>query len=179
VSRSKVRAAAALFCALSLSNCVDSEGQILSDAQPIFGDRLRLQFYTLHQGIADQPEEASFKWDGQRYIHVAGGMNDVTAFTAHRLEARTYIIQSAAAKRPNIVEYAVAHKLVEGVYQVTAIDQDHADGSTRARYCKKVEDSPCRITTRRQLFAFARATDARQKNEGGLVLRLADEARPQ
>jgi hypothetical protein len=35
-------------------------------------------------------------------------------------------VQSAAAKRPNIIEYAVAHKLAEGVFQVTAIDEDDA-----------------------------------------------------
>ena len=55
-------------------------------------------------------------------------MTDVTAFTVHRFEGRAYIVQSAAAKRPNIIEYAVAHKLAEGVFQVTAIDEDDADG---------------------------------------------------
>jgi hypothetical protein len=105
-------------------------------------------------------------------------MSDVTAFTVHRFEGRAYIIQSAAAKRPNIIEYAVAHKLAEGVFQVTPIDQDDADGATRARYCRQADDSHCRITARNQLFAFARATDARQKGEGGLVLRLANGSDP-
>jgi hypothetical protein len=153
---------------------VDSAGPILRQAEPLFGKDLRLQFYTLRKGFADEPEQASFKWDGERYTHAAGGMSDVTAFTVHRFEGRAYIVQSAAAKRQNIVEYAVAHKLAEGVYQVTAIGEDDADGTTRARYCKRIEDSHCRITTRKQLFAFARATDARQRSEGGLVLRLAD-----
>ena len=169
-----VRAAAAVFLALPLSGCVDSAGPILPDAQPLFGKDLRFQFYTLRKGFADEPEQASFKWDGKRYIRAGGGMSDVTAFSVHRFEGRAYIIQSAAAKRPNIIEYAVAHKLAEGVYQVTAIDEDDTDGVTRARYCERVDDSHCRITTRKQLFAFARATDARQKGEGGSVLRLAD-----
>jgi hypothetical protein len=174
VRRSIVCTAAAGFCALCLSGCVDSAGPILRDAQPLFGNELRLQFYTLRKGFADEPEQASFKWDGERYIHAGGGMTDVAAFTVHRFEGRAYIIQSAAAKRPDIVEYAVAHKLAEAVYQVTAIDEDDADGTTRVRYCKRADDSRCRIATRKQLFAFARATDARQKSEGGLVLRLAD-----
>jgi hypothetical protein len=164
--------------ALSLLGCVDSAGPILPDAQPLFGEDLRLQFYTLRKGFADEPEQASFKWDGERYIHAGGGMSDVTAFTVHRFEGRAYIIQSAAAKRPNIIEYAVAHKLAEGVFQVTPIDQDDADGATRARYCRQADDSHCRITARNQLFAFARATDARQKGEGGLVLRLANGSDP-
>jgi hypothetical protein len=178
VSRAIVRAALAALGALSLLGCVDSAGPILPDAQPLFGEDLRLQFYTLRKGFADEPEQASFKWDGERYIHAGGGMSDVTAFTVHRFEGRAYIIQSAAAKRPNIIEYAVAHKLAEGVFQVTPIDQDDADGATRARYCRQADDSHCRITARNQLFAFARATDARQKGEGGLVLRLANGSDP-
>jgi hypothetical protein len=174
VRRLVVRAAAAALCALSLSGCIDSAGPILPDAQPLFGERLRLQFYTLHKGFVDEPEQASFKWDGARYIHAGGGMSDVTAFTAHRFEADAYIIQSAAAKRPHIIEYAVARKLAEGVYQVTAIDEDNAERATRVRNCKRVEESHCRIATRKQLFALARATAARHKGEGGLVLRLAN-----
>jgi hypothetical protein len=176
VSRLIVRAAAAALCALSLSGCVDSDGPILRDAEPLFGTVIRLQFYTLRKGFADEPEQASFKWDGERYVHASGGMPDITAFTVHRLEGRAYIVQSVAAKRPNIIEYAVAHKLAEGVYQVTAIDQDDADGATRKRFCKQVDESYCRIAGRNELTAFARATDARQKNEGVLVLRLADDA---
>ncbi|HET7165960.1 MAG TPA: hypothetical protein VFI94_12550 [Pseudolabrys sp.] len=176
MSRLIVRAAAAALCALSLTGCVDSDGPILTDAEPLFGTVIRLQFYTLRKGFADEPEQASFKWDGERYVHADGGMTDVTAFTVHRFEGRAYIVQSVAAKRPNIIEYAVAHKLAEGVYQVTAIDQDDADGVTRKRYCKQVDESYCRIAERKELIAFARATDARQKSEGGLVLRLADDA---
>lgn len=173
--RSVARATAAAFCALSLSGCVDSAGPILPDAKPLFGERLRLQFYALHRGFADEPEQASFKWDGARYVHAGGGMSDVTAFTAHPFDASSYIIQSAAAKRPHIVEYAVAHKLTEGVYQVIAIDEDDAKSATRARNYKWANDSHCRIVTREQLFVFASATAARHKGEGGLVLRLAND----
>jgi hypothetical protein len=173
VTRTFAGAIAAGFCALSLCGCVDSDGPVLKDAKPLLGKDLKLQFYTLRKGFADEPEQASFRWDGERYVHTGGGMTDVTAFTVHRFEGRAYIVQSAAAKRPNIIEYAVAHELTEGVYQVTAIDEDDADGTTRARYCERVGDSHCRISSRKQLSAFARATDAKQKSGGGLVLRLA------
>jgi len=178
VSRAVVRAAVAAVSALSLTGCVDSAGPILPDAQPLFGNELRLQFYTLRKGFVDEPEQASFKWDGERYVHSGGGMNDVTAFTIHRFEGRAYIVQSAAAKRPDIIEYAVAHKLTEGVFQVSPIDENDADGGTRARNCRQTDDSSCRITTRNQLFAFARATESRQKSEGGLVLRLTTDSEP-
>jgi hypothetical protein len=166
VSSVTVRTAAAALWGLSLCGCIDSSGPILTDARPLFGPQVQLQFYTLRKGFADEPEQASFKWDGERYIHAGGGTD--------RLEGRAYIVQSAAAKRPNIIEYAVAHELTGGVYQVTPIDENDADGATRARNCTRIDDSPCRITSQRQLIAFARATEARQKGEGGLVLRLAN-----
>ncbi|MGB9318027.1 MAG: hypothetical protein WCB62_23860, partial [Pseudolabrys sp.] len=67
MSRLIVRAAAAALCALSLTGCVDSDGPILADAQPLFGKDVRLQFYSLRKGFVDEPEQASFKWDGERY----------------------------------------------------------------------------------------------------------------
>ena len=89
--RLAIRAAAAALLALSLSGCVNSSGPIMRDAQPLFGENLRLQFYTLSKGFADKSEQATFKWDGGRYVHVSGGMKDVVAFSAHRLQAGAYL----------------------------------------------------------------------------------------
>ena len=171
-----VRAAAAALCALSMSGCVDSVGPILPDAQPLLGERAQLQFYTLRKGFADEPEQATYKWNRGRYVHTGGGLRDVSAFSVHPFEGNSFIIQSIAAKRPRITEYAIGFKLTDGVFQVIGIDEDDADGTTRSAYCKKADDSSCRIETREQLFAFARATAARRKGEGGLVIRLADGA---
>jgi hypothetical protein len=176
VRRFIVRAAAAALCALSVSGCVDSVGPILPDAQPLLGERVRLQFYTLRKGFAEEPEQASYTWNRGRYVHIGGGMRDVRAFSAHPFEGGGLIIQGTSAKRPRIVEYAVAFKLTDGVYQAIGIDEDDADPATRAAHCKKTDDSGCRIETREQLFAFARATAVRRKGEGGLVIRLADGA---
>ena len=164
----------AVLCAMSLSGCVDSSGPLLPDAQPVFGEQLRLQFYSLRKGIADEPEQATYKWDGATYLRTGGGMTDVGSFSVHPLARDTFVVQSAAAKRPGMFEYAIARRLADGVYQVTAIDEADAGRVTRARYCKRTSDSSCRIQKRNQLYAFARATAERRKGQGGLVLRLAD-----
>jgi len=140
------------------------------------GERVRLQFYTLRKGFAEEPEQASYKWDRGRYVHTGGGLRDVRAFSVHQFEDNSFIIQSIAVKRPRIIEYAVGFKLTEGIFQAIGIDEDDADVTTRSTHCKKTDDSSCRIETREQLFAFARATAARRKGEGGLVIRLADGA---
>jgi hypothetical protein len=138
---------------------------------------LRLQFYSLRKGFAQEPEQANFNWNGALYAHAGGGMKDFSAFSVHSFEAGDYIIQEVPAKRARITEYALLHKIADGAYQVIAIDEDDADEPTRAAYCgkgDKTDSSSCRIETSEQLFAFARATAARQKTDGGLVLRLPD-----
>jgi hypothetical protein len=140
----------------------------------VFGEQLRLQFYSLRKGIADEPEQATYKWEHGAYQRTGGGMTDISAFSVHPLARDIFVVQSAATKRPGMFEYAIARRLADGVYQVIAINEADAGRVTRARYCKRASDSSCRIETRNQLYAFARATAERKKGQGGLVLRLAD-----
>jgi hypothetical protein len=170
------RAAIAASCAILLSGCIDSASPILPDAKPLFGPRLKLQLYGLRDGFALDPEQSTFTWNGALYARTGGGMKDVSAFSVYDFEAGDFIIQSVPAKKAGLTEYAVMRKLVDGVYQVNVIDEDDADGPTRAAFCSKGEkkDRSCRIETRDQLFAFARATAARRKSDGGLAIRLMD-----
>ena len=172
-----VRAAIAALGALSLSGCIDSAGPILSDAQPVLGPRLDLQLYSLRDGYARDPERATFTWNGKLYAHTRGSLDDVRGFTVHAIEGSDYIIQSRPARHPEHVEYALMRKLAEGVYQVIAIDEADADEPTRTASCKHPGGVACRIETREQLNAFARATAAKRKTDGGLAIRLPDEKR--
>lgn len=168
------RAALAALCALPLAGCIDSSSPILADAEPALGQQLRLQLYTLRGGYAHAPLQASYRWNGAIYAHTGGGMKDISGFSLHAFEAGDYIIQTVSTKRIGITEYAILHRLADGVYQVNAINEDDADAATRNAYCRKAEKSACRIETREQLFAFARATAAQRKDDGGLVIRLPD-----
>jgi len=169
-----VRAGLAIFCALALSSCVDSAGPILTDARPVFGARLNLQLYSMRKGYADDPEQASFAWDGKLYSHTGGGLKDVRGFSVHPFENGDYIIQSVPERQPQMAEYALMRPLADGVYSVVVIDEADADEPTRAAHCAKLPGVACRITTREQLFAFARTTAARHRDSGGLAIRLAD-----
>jgi hypothetical protein len=169
-----LRAAIAALCALSLSACIDSSGPVLTDSQAVLGEHLNLQLYSLRDGHALDPERSSFTWNGKLYAHTSGSLDDVRGFTVHAFEGSDYIVQSRPARYPEHVEYALMRKLVDGVYQVIAIDEADADESTRAANCKHPGGFACRIETREQLFAFARATAARHKDNGGLAIRLAD-----
>jgi len=172
-----VRAAVTALCAILLSGCIDSAGPILPDSQPVLGPRLNLQLYSLRDGHAFDPERSSFSWNGKLYAHRSGSLRDVRGFTVLPFEGSDFIVQSLPARHPEHVEYALMRKLAEGVYQVIAIDEADADEPTRAANCKHPGGTACRIETREQLFAFARATAARRKTDGGLAIRMPDEKR--
>jgi len=169
-----LRAAMATLCAVLLAGCVDSIGPILTDTRPVLGERLKLQLYSMHKGYAEDPEQATFDWDGRFYAHADGSMADVRGFTVHFFENGDYIIQSVPAKRPKMAEYALMRPLTDGVYHVVVIDEADANAATRAAHCAKVPGVACRIATHEQLFAFARATAARRQQDGGLAIRLND-----
>jgi hypothetical protein len=176
VKRVLVRAVLAVLCAVLLAGCVDSKGPILADSRPVLGARLNLQLYSMRKGYAEDPEQASFAWNGTLYAHAGGGMADVRGFSVHPFEGGDYIIQSMPEKRPQMAEYALMRPLADGIYYVVVIDEADADAATRTAHCAKLADVACRIATREALFAFARATAARHKDEGGLAIRLPDGA---
>jgi len=168
-------AALLVFACLGLASCVDSSGPILTDSQQAFGPKLRVQLYTLRDGFAQEPERAAFAWNGTLYEHAGGGMREVSGFSVHPFEGGDMIIQEVPRKRPRIAEYALLHRIADGVYLVQAIDEADADEPTRAAMCGKgdaKDPASCRIATRDQLFAFARATAALRKPDGGLALLL-------
>jgi hypothetical protein len=149
----------------------------MPNAGPVLGPRLRLQFFGLRDGIAREPEQATFKWNGSLYVRTGGGMRDVSGFSIHPFEDGNYIVQEVPTKRSHMFEYAFMRKLVDGVYQVIVIDEDDADEATRKANCgkgTKTDPASCRVQTRDQLFALVRATAARQRESGGLVIRLPD-----
>jgi hypothetical protein len=176
VRRLVVRTAALVAASLALAGCIESSGPILSDATPAFGPRLRLQVFTLDKGYARDPQQVSYSWNGNLYVHSGGGLRDVSGFLIRPFEAGDFIVQSVPAKRAQATEYALLRRLAEGVWQFNAIDEADADEATRAAFCEKAGRAACQIETREQLFAFARATAARAHDDGALVVRLPDGA---
>jgi hypothetical protein len=164
-----------LTASLLLAGCVQSDGPILSDSTQPFGKTLRLQLYGLSKGYARDPEMVSFRWNGHHYARSGGGLRDVGGFTIHPFEGDDFIIQTVPAKPRSPTEFAIGHRLAEGVWQVIPVDEADADAPTRDAYCKSSKGT-CVIETRQQLLAFARATIAQRRDDGGLAIRLPDAA---
>lgn len=166
---------AALCCALTLAGCIASTEPILNGAQPVLGERLRLQLYSMRNGFADEPERATFIWDGKHYVYAGGNAKGMDDFTLHPFEGNDFIAQSAPKRGKSNFEYALVHRLADGVYRVIAIDEEDAEPGARGEYCATAGKGSCLIRSRQALMVFARAAAARKKDDGGLAIRLVDE----
>ena len=163
----------AALAGLSLAGCIDSAEPILTEAKPVFGDHFKAQFYSLNEGRVDEPAQDQFTWNGKQYVS-SNAKPTIEPFTAFSYASGDFIVQTVSAKPPHKAEYALLRRLVDGVYLARVIDEDDADEATR-KLCTRTDRYTCRIQTRDQLFAFARATAAKQHQSGGLVLLLPNE----
>ena len=161
---------AAASCALAA--CIQSDGPLLTDSKPLFGDGVRFQMFSLHGGAAHDPEVIRFRWDGKRYVPADAPSGQAAPFTVHASIGQDLILQAANPGSP--VDYAVARKIAVGTFLLVAVDEDDADARTRATFCTK-DVSPCRVKTTEALAAFVRATVAKPYDRGGLAIRLADD----
>ena len=164
---------AALLATSLLSGCVDSAAPLLSGAQPTFGPTVRIHGYSLAEGRASGPDVGNFRWDGTQYRAVGRSTFGIATFTAVPLAGDDLIIQSQSqSSRPQVmrIEYALARKLADGTYFLTAIDEADADEATRAKLCVKSPASSCRLETSDALLAFARATAAKPGPKGSLAV---------
>jgi hypothetical protein len=169
------RTIAALLGFLALAGCIQSKSPILTDAKPLLGENVRFQHYDAREGAAHSPDNSEFHWDGARYIGTAGSSKETVAFNVFALDERNFIIQNAPMKKDFRIDYALAHKLAEGVYLTFLIEEGDADEATRAKYCVTIDQGTCTVGGLDGLMAFARATAAKAHDTGGLAIRLADD----
>jgi hypothetical protein len=139
--------ACALLSLMLLAGCIDSERPLLTDAQPLLGERLHLQFYSVRDGAAHEPVEETFVWRGGRYAPIAGTGHDIGDFTLHAFTGADLIVQSLRPGKP--AEYAIARKIAEAAYLVVAIDESDADDATRGKFCSTAAGTACRVRHRR------------------------------
>jgi hypothetical protein len=165
----------ALLC-LAATACVSSTEPVLTDGKGILGDGGQLHLYDVQDGGNRNPRTYQFQWAGKRYA-ARGRPVEVSDFTVHPYEGRDLIVQARAQRPLRPYFYALARKLADGVYFVTAIDPNDADEATRDRFCIKTRDAPCRIETPEQLFVFARATAAKESEQGKLAVLVRTDKR--
>jgi len=154
---------------LATTACVTSTGPILSDPKAILGDGGQLHLYDVGAGATRNHRSYRFQWNGRSYV-VQGRASEVSEFTVHAYEGRDLIVQARTRRPLRPYSFALARKLADGVYILTAIDPGDSDDAARNRFCVKTRDAPCRIETPEQLFVFARASAAREAEGGKLAV---------
>src|SRR5215475_11175870 len=158
------------WLALSLTGCISATGPILGDAKAILGDRIQVHAFASPKDGTRDYSTGIFEWSGSRYVRRSG---DFTDFTIHPYEGRDLIIQSQASRGSSIIDFGLARRIAEGVYLIIPIQEEDADEPTRSRFCTKTQGASCRISTPEQLFVFARATAARDEDNGGVAVVVA------
>jgi hypothetical protein len=156
-----------------LAGCIDSAAPILTDPQPILGERLDLQLYTLHDGkISADGEGAIFVWNGHAYANIIKSLSGVAYFSVHPFDDGNFIVQTYPLDRKRGSEYALMHKVpfMSDAYAIVAIDEEDADTAVRKANCEVTANYACRITTREQLLVLARATAAKPHSHGALAV---------
>jgi hypothetical protein len=170
IARIRVLPFLAPWLTLALTGCISATGEILGDAKAILGDRIQVHAFASPKGGTRDYSTGIFEWSGSRYVRRSG---DFTDFTIHPYEGRDLIIQSRASRGSSIIEFGLARRIAEGVYLIIPIQEEDADEPTRARFCTKTQGASCRISTPEQLFVFARATAARDEDNGGVAVVVA------
>jgi hypothetical protein len=160
----------ALAALALLAGCIHSAQPLFTDAEPLIGQRARLEFYVLRDGAAREPAAATFAWRNGRYVPVRGTASDIHDFTLHAFAGDDLIVQSLRHGHP--AEYGIARKLADGAYLLFAVDEADADDATRKAFCDTSAGTACRVATREAVMAFARASAAKPHPAGGLALLL-------
>jgi len=156
--------------ALGLTGCISAPREILGDARAILGERIQVHAFTAPRNGTRTYSTGTFEWSGSRYVRRSG---DFTDFTIHPYEGRDLIIQSQTSRGSTTIEFGLARRIAEGVYLILPIQEEDADEPTRERFCTKTQGASCRISTPEQLFVFARATAARDEDNGGVAVVVA------
>ena len=156
--------------ALGLAGCITATREILGDARAILGERIQVHAFTTPRNGRRDYTTGIFEWSGSRYVRRSG---DFTDFTIHPYEGRDLILQSPTSRGSTMINFGLARRIDEGVYLIIPIQDEDADEPTRTRFCTKTQGADCRISTPEQLFVFARATAARDEDNGAVAVVVA------
>jgi hypothetical protein len=167
--RAKVWTAGTLLAQLALSGCISAPAPILTDAQAILGDQIEVHLFQGPKGAGRPHTVVTYQWNGSSYLPREPSQ-DFGEFTIHPYEGRDLIVQVRGPRVPQRTEFALARRLAERVYLLSAISEEDADEGMRERFCTKTQDAACRISTPEQLFVFARATAAKDEDSGGIAV---------
>ena len=155
-----------------LAGCIDSAEPLLTNAQPLLGERLNLQLYAMRENGLYDPATANFVWQNGHYARTGGTDTSIHDFTLQAFQGSDLIAQEFQAGAP--INYAILRKLAAGTYLAFVIDESDADKATREKFCKR-PGAGCTVTTRQAVLAFARASAAKRPSVGGLVLLLSEQ----
>jgi hypothetical protein len=139
-----------------LSGCVQSKTPFLTGTKPLMGDRFQLNtFEDFADGKAVTVKSGVFNWNGARYALVSGEVSGVKFFSFEPQDNGEVLVEATDEK-----DYAflLAHKLAEGTYRMSPVDEKNVDAATQKRLCVEQDSNTCTIASREALDTMVRAS---------------------
>jgi hypothetical protein len=145
-----------LMASLALGGCVQSKTPFLTGTKPLLGDQFQLNtFEDFTEGKAVTVKTGVYRWSGTRYALVSGEVSGVKFFSVQPLDDSDFLVEATDDK-----DYAflLAHKLAEGTYRISPVNEKNVDAATQKRLCVAQDSSTCTIATREALDTMVRAS---------------------
>jgi hypothetical protein len=145
-----------LLAGFALGGCVQSKTQVVSGTKPLLGEQFNLNtFEDFTEGKAVTVKTGVYRWSGTRYALVTGDVSGVKFFSFAPLDDSDYLVEATDDK-----DYAflLAHRLAEGTYRISPVNEKNVDAATQKRLCVAQDSNTCTIATREALDTMVRAS---------------------
>jgi hypothetical protein len=163
----------AAIAASLLSACVQSQTPLITDAQPLLGQRFEVHLYEdFVDNKASGVHASTYQWKDGQYVRASGLAQDAKRFVAVPLAGSDFVIQSSD-ENGKIFVYWLGRRLTPGVSQIFGINEMDTDEATRTTICSDRSSDICWVTTRDQLLTMARATAAKPPRNAALGVVLS------
>src|SRR5262245_54262705 len=115
---------ALVLMVVSLAGCVESPEPLLTDAKPLFGDKVRIQVSEIREHGVRPGLTISYQWAGSRYVGDEVACKEgLCAFSIHPLDGRDYVVQAFDKPDKKRVIYLIARRLADGVFLLFLIEE--------------------------------------------------------
>jgi hypothetical protein len=145
-----------LLAGFVLVGCVQSKTQLVSGTKPLLGEQFNLNtFEDFAESKAVTVKTGAYRWSGTRYALLSGEVSGVKFFSFSPLSDSDYLVEATDDK-----DYAflLAHRLAEGTYRISPVNEKNVDAATQRRLCVAQSPDTCTIATREALDTMVSAS---------------------
>ena len=134
------------LAAFVLGAWVQSKMSLMTGSKQFLGERFQLNtFEDFSGGKAVTVKTGVYRWSATRYALVSGNVSDVKFLSIQPLDDNEFLIEATDDKDNADL---LAHRLTEGTYRLSPVNEKNLDAATQKRLCVAQDSNTCTIATR-------------------------------